>query len=284
MTTETIKETCGIVMPISAIDGCNESHWKDVLTILKEAIIDAGFLPNLVSDSDDVGVIQKRIIQNLYDNPIIVCDVSGKNANVMFELGMRLAFDKPTIIVKDDETAYSFDTSSIEHLDYPRDLRFTDIIAFKRKLTEKITKTLIKANTDPKYTTFLKHFGEFKVAKIETKEVSSQELIIDELKSMRAAIDSMHSYPSATRVRGGGTRRFDISICIKDNPKNDIMLTKELIEACEGVTATRIRNMGEEHYHLDIRHNPDCHVESIHEIVKDFLPSSKISQYQRNVA
>jgi len=95
---------CGIVMPISSIDGCNEAHWSDVHEILTEAIEDAGFEANLVSNADDVGIIQKRIIQNLYENPIVVCDVSGKNPNVMFELGLRLAFDKPTIIVKDDRT------------------------------------------------------------------------------------------------------------------------------------------------------------------------------------
>lgn len=83
------KMVCGVVMPISAVDGCNESHWSDVLDILSEAIEEAGFDPNLVSNADDVGIIHKRIIQNLYDNPVVVCDVSGKNPNVMFELGMR---------------------------------------------------------------------------------------------------------------------------------------------------------------------------------------------------
>jgi hypothetical protein len=119
---------CGIVMPISAIDNCTESHWSDVQEILSNAIEEAGFTPNIVSNADNVGIIQKRIIQNLYKNPIVVCDVSGKNPNVMFELGMRLAFDKPTIIVKDDKTSYSFDTSPIEHLSYPRDLRFAKIV------------------------------------------------------------------------------------------------------------------------------------------------------------
>ena len=112
-------------MPISSIDGCNEQRWSDVKDILTESVETAGFKANLVSYADDVGIIQKRIIQNLYENPIVVCDVSGKNPNVMFELGMRLAFDKPTIIIKDDKTSYSFDTSPIEHLEYPRDLRFT---------------------------------------------------------------------------------------------------------------------------------------------------------------
>jgi hypothetical protein len=183
-------ETCGVVMPISSIDNCTEAHWSDVRTILFEAIRDAGFDPNLVSDADDVGIIQKRIIQNLYQNPIVVCDVSAKNPNVMFELGIRLAFDKPTIIVKDDKTSYSFDTSPIEHLSYPRDLRFSQIVEFKTQLSNRIKSTLRVATTDPNYTTFLKHFGTFSVAKLDSKEVTGDELILAELKELRAAVSS----------------------------------------------------------------------------------------------
>lgn len=182
------KLVCGLVMPISSIDGCNEQHWVDIKDIISEAIKDAGFTPNLVSYADDVGIIQKRIIQNLYDNPIVVCDVSGKNPNVMFELGLRLAFDKPTIIIKDDKTSYSFDTSPIEHLDYPRDLRFTKIIEFKQNLKEKLIATYKKSQDDKDYTTFLKHFGSFTVAKLDTKELSKEDFIIEELKELRKSI------------------------------------------------------------------------------------------------
>jgi len=187
--TESSKpEKCGVVMPISAIDGCPESHWLDVCAILYDAIQDAGFDPNLVSNADDIGIIQKRIIQNLYQNRIVVCDVSAKNPNVMFELGIRLAFDKPTIIVKDDKTSYSFDTSPIEHLTYPRDLRFSQIVDFKEQLATRIKATHHAATTDPHYTTFLKHFGTFAVAKLDSKEVSADELILSELRELRASI------------------------------------------------------------------------------------------------
>jgi hypothetical protein len=120
-------------MPIAEIEGLDAEHWTEVKSILQEAITDAEFNGDLVSFSPDVAVIHKNIVRNLYDNPIVVCDVSAKNPNVMFELGMRLAFDKPTIIVKDDLTDYSFDTSPIEHLEYPRDLRFYKIQDFKKK-------------------------------------------------------------------------------------------------------------------------------------------------------
>lgn len=185
------RPICGIVMPISLIDGCSEAHWAEVLDIVRTAAENAGFDANLVSTADDVGIIQKRIIQNLYDNPIVVCDVSGRNPNVMFELGLRLAFDKPTIIIKDDKTSYAFDTAPIEHLEYPRDLRFSRIVDFKQKLADKIQATHDRATSDKKYTTFLKHFGEFKVATVETKEVSGQEFILEEMKEIKSMLRSL---------------------------------------------------------------------------------------------
>ena len=186
-------------MPISSLDGCSEQHWAEVREILEDAIRNAELEPNLVSNAEDVGIIQKRIIKNLYSNPLVVCDVSGKNPNVMFELGMRLAFDKPTIIVKDDKTSYSFDTSPIEHLEYPRDLRFTQIVEFKDSLKQKAAATLKKSETDRNYTTFLKNFGTFTVAKLDTAEVSKEDFILDELGEIRRQLGYMRSRePSST--------------------------------------------------------------------------------------
>jgi hypothetical protein len=118
----------------------------------------------------------------------------------MFELGLRLAFDKPTIIVKDDKTGYSFDTGSIEHLTYPRDLRFSKIVEFKERLAEKIKATLAKSAADPSYSTFLKHFKRVTIAKLEDKEVSEQDFILEELRGMRQQIDKL-ARPSSNPLR-----------------------------------------------------------------------------------
>lgn len=194
---------CGIVMPISAIDNCAAEHWQDVKEILFDAAEMAGFEPRLVSDAEEVGIIQKRIIQNLYENPVVVCDVSGKNPNVMFELGIRLAFDKPTIIVKDDKTEYAFDTSPIEHLNYPRDLRFNRIVGFKTELAEKIAATHSRATTDPGYTTFLKHFGTFSVAKLDNRVVSKDAFILEQLQQIQNSVVDLTARVSELRIKSG---------------------------------------------------------------------------------
>ena len=210
------KPTCGIVMPISEIDGCDTTHWKNVYEILKDAAETAGFTARLVSDSDDIGVIQANIIQSLYDSDIVLCDVSGKNANVMFELGLRLAFDKPVVVVKDDKTGYSFDTSPIEHLDYPRSLHFQKVLDFKAGLEGKLKKTC-EAARDPNYKSFLKYFGKFEVAGLSTSEIARDDYIVREIQSLKNMFTTMSRSISnaadstgsiGTGVRGSQSLRY----------------------------------------------------------------------------
>lgn len=275
------KETkiCGIVMPISSIDGCAENHWSEVLEIINEAVDDAGFEGNLVSNSDEVGIIHKRIIQNLYDNPIVVCDVSCKNPNVMFELGLRLAFDKPTIIIKDDKTSYSFDTSAIEHLEYPRDLRFSQIVEFKQKLSAKIQATFKKSTTDENYTTFLKHFGEFKVAKIDQKEVSGQEYILEELKNLRRSVQRMdRGWVSKSHFKENPDR--DIDICLGYGERPDINEKVSLLMSHPALKNVGVMELDSDHLHLSADVKPDFPTEMVREEVENLI-GRKVSNISR---
>lgn len=191
-TEETAKEEilpfCGIIMPIADMAGYEKGHWLRVREVLDEAIQEANYVPRLVSESEDTGIIHANIVQNLYDDSIVVCDVSAKNANVMFELGLRLAFDKPTVIVKDDKTDYSFDTSPIKHIPYRADLRFDDVREFQGRVAAAITASVEKKRADPDYSPFLKSFQRVKVTELETKEVGSQEFIIEQMQGVQKEI------------------------------------------------------------------------------------------------
>jgi nucleoside 2-deoxyribosyltransferase len=192
--TSQVQLTCGLIMPISAIDGCTSDHWTEVKAIIiesVEAINQHKFAVKLVSEADDVGVIQKRIVQNIYNSDIVVCDVSGKNPNVMFELGMRLAFDKPTVIIKDDKTDYSFDTAVIEHIPYPRDLRFAKMVTFKTVLAEKVAGTFEASRSSKGHSTFLKNFGTFHVADLSQHTVPADKLVMEMLTDLQMEMSRM---------------------------------------------------------------------------------------------
>lgn len=217
--TEKPKLKCGLIMPISTIDGCSADHWAEVKAVITEAIESINeyeFTVNLVSDSDESGVIQKRIVQNVYSADIVVCDVSGKNPNVMFELGMRLAFDKPTVIVKDDKTDYSFDTGIIEHVGYPRDLRFSKIVLFKDKLSEKVKATYQKSLSDPEHSTFLKSFGRFQVANLNEDVVSSDKMLISMISDLQSEVSSVRrSLRDQAEIKKGPPPSYYVRRAIK---------------------------------------------------------------------
>lgn len=176
---EDLPPVCGIIMPIATTDGYSPTHWAEVLEILNDVIKDISYKPSLVSEADDVGIIHNRIVTNIAENPIVICDVSSKNPNVMFELGLRLAFDKPTVIIKDERTPFTFDAGVIEHISYPSSLHFHAIVAFKEKLKKKLLGT-IEAAKDESYSTFLKNFKSYK-REIQSEKVTDTEYLIKEL-------------------------------------------------------------------------------------------------------
>lgn len=194
------KYKCGIVMPISGCSEYKAVHWETVLRIVKETFEDTDYEVELVSKSTSTGVIQHRIVENLYSCDMIICDVSSRNPNVMLELGIRLAFDKPTIIIKDEKTSYPFDITAVEYIRYPSDLSYYDILDFQDELKSKLIcthKDSLDKNSG--YKSFLSHFGQFKITPgtIENKEVGSLQEVLDYMRDIKDMIQvrEVKSYP-----------------------------------------------------------------------------------------
>lgn len=191
------RPICGIVRPIADIDGYPAGHWSEVHDILCDAIEVAGYQARLVSENESVGVILGNIVSNLYADPIVVCDVSAKNPNVLFELGMRVAFEKPTIIITDDITPFSFDISPIKHIVYPSSLRFAGINKLKLDLTSAIHATVVQSQ-DSKYRGYLQQFGPIKVAELGTQIVTAEQIVGD-LQDIRRSIRALESRSASDR-------------------------------------------------------------------------------------
>jgi hypothetical protein len=199
----TKQPKCGIIMPIAEMPSYSEKHWQEVRRTIITAAQHAGFESDMVSTGADVGVIHANIINNIFQNEIVVCDVSGKNANVMFELGLRLASQKPVIIIKDDATSYSFDTSPIEHLNYRKDMRMYDTLDFQAELTRKIRATYL-ASQQEGYKTFLDHFGNYTLATVKDKTLELNEFA----EQIFSRLDSIEQRQATNNFRQGAASRI----------------------------------------------------------------------------
>lgn len=231
---ENNEKICGIIRPIAKMsDFYTFEHWNSVNDIMERAIKKAGYSPLTVSDSKGSTTIHSSIFLNLYQNEIVVCDVSNRNANVMFELGMRIAFDKPVVIIKDDKTPFSFDTSHIKHLEYPSDLRFQVIEKFIDDLAETIKDT-VEISKQPEYKSFLSHYAPIKVTTLEVNEVSEKIALESILNSINNLEEKFNNF-SASQNNGIGLSSFhrnllkhssSMMIFEFDNPMNSEEMMK----------------------------------------------------------
>ena len=180
-------DRCGIIMPIAAMPGYEADHWAEVLSLISRAISNSGRTPEPVWAGGAADIIQERIVRNLFDLPMAVCDVSGLNSNVMLELGMRLAFGKPTIIITDELMKPPFDINAIEYIPYPRDLHILRAEAFIERLAERIEQ-LSELAKSSEYRPFIKTFGPIEPGTPGTEGIPIGNAVLSQLEQMGSAI------------------------------------------------------------------------------------------------
>ena len=104
------KRICFVIMPFSDPEGYEQGHFKKVYEqIFKPAIQDAGFEPFRMDDSNKSTLIHADMFDHLIHDAIALCDLSAKNPNVLYELGIRHAFDLPVVLVQEEGQSKIFD-------------------------------------------------------------------------------------------------------------------------------------------------------------------------------
>jgi hypothetical protein len=58
-------------------------------------------------------LIQSTIINDLIDADLVIADLTDHNPNVLFELGIRMAHDKPVALIKCSGTGRIFDVDNM---------------------------------------------------------------------------------------------------------------------------------------------------------------------------
>ncbi|MCG9493625.1 hypothetical protein MCL36_13895 [Acinetobacter pittii] len=133
---------CFIIMPIADHPDYKQGHFKRVYDdIFKPACIAAGYRPVRADDTKQANLIQLDILQKLLESPMAICDLSTRNPNVLFELGLRQAFDKPTILVQEEGTPRIFDINIFRYVEYRNSLDYREVLADQLAIEEVLKET-----------------------------------------------------------------------------------------------------------------------------------------------
>lgn len=138
---------CFVIMPIADADGYDKGHFLKVYEdIFKPACKSAGYQAVRADEVKQTNLIHLDILQKLIDSPMAICDLSSRNPNVLFELGLRQAFDKPTVLVQESGTPKIFDIAPLRYTEYRKELKYREVIEDQGFISQAIQAT--KESTD----------------------------------------------------------------------------------------------------------------------------------------
>lgn len=106
--------SCFVIMPFSERLSNRPTGFFDEVfeSLIKPAAESSGF-DVYTANKDGSDVIQSTIINELMDADLVVADLTDHNPNVLFELGLRMAEEKPVAIIKTEDTGGIFDVDNM---------------------------------------------------------------------------------------------------------------------------------------------------------------------------
>lgn len=137
-----LKPECFIVMPITDPNGYDKGHFEKVYQdIISVSCENAGFMAVRADEVKQTNLIHIDILKRLIESPMAICDLSNCNPNVLFELGLRQAFDKPTVLIQECGTPKIFDISPLRYTEYRKELKYREVLEDQKSLEEAISAT-----------------------------------------------------------------------------------------------------------------------------------------------
>ncbi|MCL8600606.1 hypothetical protein NAB30_00790 [Proteus mirabilis] len=184
------KKTCFIIMPIADHPDYEKGHFKRVYEyLIKPACETAGYEPIRADDSKASHMIMFDILKKIVECDMAICDLTTKNANVFYELGLRQAFNKKTILITDGKEKAPFDIAGFRYVEYSSTLRVDQVKIDIPKITEMLEKT--ESDSENSINSIVKLL-EMQPAKIEPRDLNSEEsMLFKMVMSVNEKIDAL---------------------------------------------------------------------------------------------
>lgn len=187
------NKDCFVIMPIAECDGYEPNHFAHVYNdIIKPAVAKTDFIATRADEVKETNLIHLDILKKLIDAPIAICDLSTRNPNVLFELGIRQAFDKPVVLIQEKGTPKIFDIGPLRYLEYSKEMRYHEVIESQNQLCEAINATKSAENEVGNVNSIVKLMALSTPALMPTLDSNNKELLsLDVVRSQMSDLRMM---------------------------------------------------------------------------------------------
>lgn len=192
------ERSCFAIMPIADVDGYPQGHFKHVYDdIIAPACTIAGYRAIRADEVKASNLIHLDILRKLIEAPIAICDLSTRNPNVLFELGIRQAFDMPVVLIQEKGTPRIFDIAPLRYLEYSKEMKYHEVLKTQQELSETIKATVAADSDTGNVNSIVKLLALDNPARIpelkDGKEFFAIELMQAEMRELRKMVEiSLH--------------------------------------------------------------------------------------------
>lgn len=114
--------------------------------VISPVVKSLGYSASKADEDSRIGIVIDQIKKSIREAFLIIADVTGKNPNVFYELGLAHGSEKEVLIITQTEKDIPFDISHIRHFKYTYDPNFDDL----KKQFHRILKENLEAISNDK--------------------------------------------------------------------------------------------------------------------------------------
>jgi len=128
-TAATARKTCFVISPIDKPGSPVRERADTLLDYIIKPVLEADGLGFSVERADEIqqpGLITQQVMERVVVADLVVADLTGRNANVFYELALRHAARKPAIHMIQGDEAIPFDVANQRTICYDVDVRHAE--------------------------------------------------------------------------------------------------------------------------------------------------------------
>lgn len=186
--TKTQPKKCFVITPIGEASSETRREADGIVQLVRAVLKPKGFETEAAHNMANPGSITRQVIRRLFNDELVVANLTGLNPNVMYELAIRHCTHLPVVSVAREGTKLPFDIQENRVVFFRNDLSGWEEL--RVGLTATIESVLDSGDTPDNPVTIAQEAGEvFRLASVSGDAASFQHYVLNALERIERGLE-----------------------------------------------------------------------------------------------